>query len=45
VEHFAGHVFRLGVDAQPEEGVAVHRVDVAVVERRECATVARGRAA
>jgi hypothetical protein len=43
VEHFAGHVFSLGVDPQPEVGIAVDRVDVAVVKRRERAAVARRR--
>ena len=40
MEYFAGHVFSLGVDAQTEVGIAVDRVDVAVVQGRERAPIA-----
>jgi hypothetical protein len=42
VEHLAGHVFSLSLDTQAKERVAVDRVDVPVVQRRERAAVACG---
>src|SRR5438270_5745031 len=40
MEHFAGHVFGLGIDTQTEVGVPIDRVDMAVVEGREGAAIA-----